>query len=108
MIESVSQLRMLDAYDWRGMGLPQGLFMDLQKLLPNPSSIFHGCQRLVKDESCDGEAGVEVLPGEALLESPPMNREQICNDILNVGLMAAVIGGFALGNIQSAPALVQL
>ena len=33
-------------------------------------------------------------------EIPKINREKMLNDLVNTGVMAALIGGFALSNLQ--------
>ena len=56
-------------------------------------------------------AAMPVAPGAAAepAAAPPsgddggggLDRERLCNDILNTGVMGALIGGFALSNLQA-------
>jgi hypothetical protein len=42
---------------------------------------------------------MEMLAGMKTLLAPP-DRERLCNDSLNTSVMAALIGGFALGSLS--------
>mmetsp|Transcript_85354 Transcript_85354/g.164339 ORF Transcript_85354/g.164339 Transcript_85354/m.164339 type:complete len:165 (-) Transcript_85354:1-495(-) len=39
--------------------------------------------------------------GSSKLHWAPVDRTQLCNDVLNTSVMAALIGGFAFSNLQS-------
>ena len=50
-------------------------------------------------------AAMPVAPGAAAERDDDggggLDRERLCNDILNTGVMGALIGGFALSNLQA-------
>jgi len=41
------------------------------------------------------------LSGETAVQTPKLDRERLCNDLVNTGVTAALVGGFALGNLQN-------
>ena len=51
----------------------------------------------------DGDGKIdeaEMLAGVAALMAPA-SRERLCNDILNTAVIAALVGGFALGSLSA-------
>jgi len=57
----------------------------------------------IKSFDLDGDSVVdeaEMMVGLASLMAEP-DRERLCNDVLNTSVMAALIGGFALGNLSA-------
>ena len=49
-----------------------------------------------KMEEEEPEPTVVILPGG----KAPIDRDRLCNDILNTGVTAALVGGFALTNLE--------
>jgi hypothetical protein len=42
----------------------------------------------------------EVAEGEPIMQGVVVDRERVCCDVLNTAVMAALVGGFALGNLS--------
>ena len=62
-----------------------------------------------KHDALDGMDGMEetaipsmhkVAEGEPVMTTVVVDRERICCDVLNTAIMAALVGGFALGNLS--------
>lgn len=60
-------------------------------------------EKNIQSFDLDGDGKIDETEMMAGLMSlvAPMNRERLCNDVLNTSVMAALIGGFALGSLQA-------